>query len=438
MTRKTWILATVGVGLASVVAATAQTPAPGTPPGRRSLFGRALKDPAVVPAAAQAPAAPAPTTPPAAGGAAAGSGDPTYKSNAALPEPAAIDELPKPSIVLPTTPIEPYLLQRHNGPFMVMAHTFRGPDAARYAQALAMELRNQHGLPAYVYFLRFQPGHSNIRNVPPTAPPQVRSGENVVPPESFRSYDEAAVLVGDCKTIDDSEKVLHQVKKLRSAVLDGLPSIWTWRKGKGLTRAMLTTNPLVASQELFPAQERRAHIAAQARGGPGLVAAPGQTVDPSVLTAGFESAHEADPLLKQMNSGPNSVLQCPGPLVLEVATFMGRSTTDLKDPQFQNDSFLRQSPLAAAADKAEHLVSSIGRCKSVTGGYKAYVFHDRTASRVYLGPFQSPQDPRLLALLTPNASGMSQLNEVSMELLKRGFTQLPLAPASQLVPVPQP
>ena len=58
----------------------------------------------------------------------------TFRTRETLPEPAALDELGRPTIALPTGPIEPYLLQRQNGPFMVMAHTFRGPDAARYAQ----------------------------------------------------------------------------------------------------------------------------------------------------------------------------------------------------------------------------------------------------------------------------------------------------------------
>ena len=57
------------------------------------------------------------------------------------------------------------------------------PQAARYAQALCIELRTKHGLPAYVFSLRIQPGHSNIRNVPPTAPSQIQSDEAVTAPE---------------------------------------------------------------------------------------------------------------------------------------------------------------------------------------------------------------------------------------------------------------
>ena len=43
----------------------------------------------------------------------------------------------KPSnLPLPNDPIEPYLLTKDNGPFMVMAKSFRGPDAERFALAL--------------------------------------------------------------------------------------------------------------------------------------------------------------------------------------------------------------------------------------------------------------------------------------------------------------
>ena len=56
------------------------------------------------------------------------------------------------TVLWPTEPVEPYLLTKQAGPFMVIAHTFRGPDAVRWAQALAMELRSSHQLMAYIYF----------------------------------------------------------------------------------------------------------------------------------------------------------------------------------------------------------------------------------------------------------------------------------------------
>lgn len=344
-----------------------------------------------------------------------------FKSNQSLPEPTALDELEAPRIALPTAPIEPFLLQRHNGPFMVNAYTFRGPQAMRYAQALAMELRGKYHLPAYVFSLRFQPGHSNIRNVPPTAPDAVRDGETVTAPERYRSYDEAVVLVGDCKSIDESEKVLHQVKKLRSDVVDGLPSIYRWRKSKGLSRATLTTNPMAASQHLFPRQDAE-HAHDKTHGAGGLQ--QGQAVDPADLLAQFKPINKPDPLLKQMNGGPRSLAKCPGPYVLEVATFSGRVNFDVKDERF-TDRFLKNGSLAAAADQAEALADSLTKVKALDRRYKPFVWHDRTSSRVFLGPFQGPNDPGIPAL-------MGAMNAVSTELITRGLSPLPLAPAGQL------
>src|SRR5258706_13780286 len=99
----------------------------------------------------------------------------------------------KATIALPQEPIEPYLLTRDAGPFMVMAKTFRGPDAERWALALVLELQIEHHLPAYILRTRDFPMRSNIRNVPPTAIPEIRK-PFVLEPEKSRTHDEAVVL----------------------------------------------------------------------------------------------------------------------------------------------------------------------------------------------------------------------------------------------------
>src|SRR4051794_14934655 len=73
-----------------------------------------------------------------------------FPSGSALPAPIPPDQIKPAAIALPQDPIEPYLLTRDAGPFMVAAKTFRGPDADRYALALALELRRDYGLPAYI------------------------------------------------------------------------------------------------------------------------------------------------------------------------------------------------------------------------------------------------------------------------------------------------
>jgi hypothetical protein len=127
-----------------------------------------------------------------------------------------------------------------------------------------------------------------------------------------------------------------------------------------------------------------------------------------------------------------SLYNCPGPYALQVAEFLGRSTTDQNDSRFLNRDFLELSPLKGAAEEAERLAQSLSRCDSLPKGLQPFVFHDRHASRVLIGPIHRPDDPNLVNVV-------KHINTaVSNELIRRGFTQLPLAPASQLTPVPRP
>lgn len=342
------------------------------------------------------------------------------------PEPLALEEIGAPTIPLPDVPLDPYLLRKENGPFMVVVHTFRGPQATKYALALTLELRDQFKIPAYVFHLKIQPGGSNIRNVQPTAPPHVANAD-ISAPEKYRVYDEAAVLVGDCPTIDDAEKLLHRVKKLKPSTLDGLPTIWGHRKGQGLKWAMVTQNPLIPAQALYPGGRLPGHGPA---GGP-IPAKPGDTFDPFVAASAFQQIKKPDPLVERMNRGPNSVYKCPGPYTLPVAEFNGRSSDNAADPKFNNESFLRKSPLATAADDAERLAANLTRCKTLDPQIRPYVYHDRFSSKVCLGAFSGPDDPRLARL-------RQQIPTIIGEMLSKRYTELPLAPSAELMAVPRP
>jgi hypothetical protein len=390
------------------------------------------------------------------------------RSRAEAPAPTPLDQVRGPTMALPTGPLEPFLVQPENGPFMVLAHTFRGPDAARYAQALTIELRNKFKLPAYIFYAKVQPGHSNIRNIPPTAPPYVRNGE-MAAPEKFRNYDEAAVLVGDCKTIGESNQLLHTVKKLRPACLEALPSIYQWRRNRGLSRALLTTNPLVPAQYLYGGKGNRIPVLK-----------PGQAFDPSVIAAGFEGINRQDPFVRELNAKrPLSIYKCPGPYVLQVAEFTGRTTVNLDSngatpkvdqgmvraavssafgtltktddlKEARRFEFEKGSPLVHAAEDAEKLAKALTKCKTLgKSQLRPYVYHDRSSSRVYLGPFRGPDDPALIALMADPTNGsmvpatglkvimtdqVSKIVFLSNELV-RDHKLAPLAPANQLTSV---
>ncbi len=202
---------------------------------------------------------------------------------------------------------------------MVMAKTFRGPEAERYALALALELRNDYGLPAYILRKKDFPLGSMIRNVPPTAPTVVKQ-PHLTEPEKVRSYDEATVLVGNEKTLEGSLALLPKVQKIHPKCLNEIASPFGWRKGQGLGMATRTTNPYIPTQNLYPGRGPR-----------------------------------ADGFLARLNSGPQSVNNCPGRYSLQVAEFGGLSTftTNKHASKYFGNKMLEKSPLATAGDNAE-------------------------------------------------------------------------------------
>lgn len=313
-------------------------------------------------------------------------------ANVSLPAPASPDQIHGPTIALPQDAIEPYLLTKEAGPFMVLAKTFRGPDAERFALALVLELRKEHQLPAYILRTKDFPRNSNIRNIPPTAPAGVNRAK-LTEPEKVRSYDEAAVLVGNAKTVKEQEVLWHQVKKIKPRCLDGLPKLYLWREGLG--KATRTQNPYVPAQNIFPGR---------------------------------------DSFIERMNQGPHSVYKCPARYSLQVADFSGRATFDVAGAQSQGDLGLKRSPLITAADDAERLAASLAKAEEIKQlGQPVYVYHDRTSSRVLVGAFQLPNDPaaaqvrdKLLRLAVPLTLPNPAVGR------KKGATDTMIVPAAAL------
>lgn len=205
-----------------------------------------------------------------------------FSGTAALPEPTPVSELKPPTIDLPKEPVEPYLLTKDVGPFMVLARVFRGPESERMALALVKELRSEYQLPAFILRTKDYPGKSMIRGVPPTAHSEVKVA-NIGMPEKIRTFDEAAVLVGNEKTLADSEKLLHRVRKINPKCLEGMPKLYFWRTG--LAYAIRTTNPYAPAQTLYQ--------------------------------------RTTDKLVVQMNGGLRSIINCPGRYSMQVAEFTG-------------------------------------------------------------------------------------------------------------------
>lgn len=313
---------------------------------------------------------------------------------AVVPGPAVEGETvaAEPAVPLPTGALEPYMLTRQNGPFMVLAYTFRGPDAPRQALALASELRSKFQLPAYILLPRKFPNRSNIRGVPPQAP-QFATRDDVGVPEIYRTLDEAAVLVGNEKTIKDSNILMHRVKKLHPACIDGSKQMWEWRKGAGLSRATMTTNPFIPAEELFPQQQ--------------------------------------DVLVARMNSeGDHNIRHCPGRYSIQIANFEGRKSLDSQNEKLFINRLMETSPLKTAAEDAERLAENLSKDEDIRKtGYEPYVFHDRFSSRVLIGSFDRIDDPNARQL-------RDKLVELTVPLVKRKVsTNSLIVPATQLTDV---
>ena len=319
------------------------------------------------------------------------------KADGEIPGPVDPSQIQPGTLVVPEDAIEPWLLTKEVGPFMVMARSFRGPEAERYALALAKELKSEHGLPAYIMRTRDFPMRSFIRNVPPNAPPYMNKSQ-LSEPEKTRTHDEAAVLVGNEKTLEGSLALLNKVRHINPKCLEQIPGIFKWRHG--LSTAYRTTNPYVPAQDLYP----------------------GRT--------------QTDKLVERMNSGPRSIAHCPGRYSLQVAEFTGRTVINPQDKSegIWNRDWLNKSPLRTAADDAERVAEALARDNRVQPtGYQPYVYHDRSSSKVMIGSFNSPNDPKAAEL----RDTMLRV-AVAVTQDQRAWRGIVIAPASYLTDLEDP
>ena len=248
-----------------------------------------------------------------------------------------------------------YPLAERDGPWLVLATTFRGDGARDDARRLVQELRRKHGMKAYTHEKSFDytVAPAGLGLNPDGSPKKMRyaNSEQVI---------EVAVLIGDFASFDDArgQKLLARVKQLRPDSLAGeggrSQSFAEFRRMVGLDRtgdkgplhlAFLIPNPLLP--EDFFARQR---------------------IDKFVLEMNADVTH--------------SLLDCPGAYSIRVATFTGAGTFDQKAIESSVDPTPSESRLVEAAEQAHRLTETLRR-----NGWPAWEFHDRESSIVCVGAF---------------------------------------------------
>lgn len=261
-------------------------------------------------------------------------------------------------------PNKPYRLSESNGPWMILACSFSGEGAADQAHQLALELRSRYKLEAYVHKVRFELGEAPVRGVNRFGEPRkgkYRPGSEI---------EEYAVMVGNYSAVDDPEaqKVLQKIKTAHPQCLE--------------LREDRPTHQTLAGWRMVQRQVQSALSGDKKTLGP--MGHAFVTTNP-LLPSDFFNAPGIDEFVLRLNSDVKySLLNCPGKYSVKVATFTGEVILDQKEIQQAQQQRDGSSKLIEAGEKAEKLTEALRKLN-----YEAYCLHDRYASIVCIGSFES-------------------------------------------------
>lgn len=266
-----------------------------------------------------------------------------------------------------------YVLTDAQGPWMILAVTFSGDEADGQARELVGEIRRLLKLPAYIHEMQFDYSQGAVGRG------MDQYGKPLKMKYQTSGIREIAVMVGNYATVDDprAQKALKTLKKANLPCLD-LPTRVEEGKRENRTLAALRLSQQYV-QELMGSK----------RGERGPMGHAFITTNP-LLPDEYFAPQGVDPLVLEMNRDVKySLLDCPAKYSCKVATFTGHVLIDQKLIEKVEQGRNMPSRLEQAADNAHKLTVAL-RAKR----YEAYEFHDRYASIVTVGSFQSVGTPR--------------------------------------------
>jgi hypothetical protein len=300
-----------------------------------------------------------------------------------------------------------YKITKQHGPWMIMVASFREPTDGRSedgltpeeaAQELVHELR-QKGIPAYTV------SQSEVIEKTETID---RSGR-----PRKRAYvaqqDGICVVAGNYKSMDDklAQQTLKFIKGMHPQFLQ---------------QEQATNNVLV--------KLKNGGIYRKSPGRPGPLAGAFLTVNP-LLSQEEVAKRRRDPLILKLNSGgEHSLLDNPGKYTVIVASFYGKSVTQVVGGGFEKaaERFEVSSSLDEAGENAWALVRALRSLNAINPSqpnYEAYVYHDRYRSVVTVGSFDSPHDPRIRQLQETFGSKIKENPQTGKQFMTAEMLTIP-------------
>lgn len=280
-----------------------------------------------------------------------------------------------------------------NGPWMIMATTFRGDHAEVQAKQLVFELRKNYKLNAYTHKQFYDYTKRGMEGIGLDKYGKRKSMQY----GNEEKVEAVAVLVGDYRGIDDpdGQKNLVMLKQAQPECLKTPESKTTGNSFAELRRM---------SQQMFTGGTTK---------GGGPLSSAFMTTNPLLPKEYFAPKAGIDKFVVELNKGNDySLLDCKGHYSVKIATFTGKVVIDQRKiheiergkgilPVAADDS----DPLVYAAKKAHALTEELRK-----KGVEAYEFHDRYSSIVTVGSFST--------VGTPRQDGKTEINPRIYEIMR--------------------
>lgn len=269
-------------------------------------------------------------------------------------------------------PKKNYKLTKANGPWMIMAISLAGDDADAKAQRVALELRRNYGLEAWVHEQEVDRGDTVIglgvdKYNQPRKMKNMRGG----------TTREVAVMVGNFKSADDPAAT-KTLEKIRTANVKALANGEVFSDNSGLN-AIRSAYFNAAARANATAKKSRS---VQTRGPLGRAFMTRNPLQP------VEEVAKAtlDPFVLDLNRGVEySLLDNPKQYTVVVGTFRGAAAySEKKFAESVTRTQERQgdTPLDKATKDAILLTTKLRE-----EGWEAYIFHDQFETLVTVGSF---------------------------------------------------